>query len=87
MMTSLNEEILDQWSAEQNKTKLADQILVKWNKVKKRYNDLLSEHRIATKELEEILEENNSMRAKFTTLLETFQKEIIKQDKIRQELI
>ena len=87
MMTSLNEEILDQWSAEQNKTKLADQILVKWNKVKKRYNDLLSEHRIAKKELEEILEENNSMRVKFTTLLETFQKEIIKQDKLRQELI
>ena len=87
MMTSLNEEILDQWSAEQNKTKLADQVLVKWNKVKKRYNDLLSEHRIAKKELEEILEENNSMRVKFTTLLETFQKEIIKQDKLRQELI
>ena len=86
-MTSLNEEILDQWSAEQNKTKLADQVLVKWNKVKKRYNDLLSEHRIAKKELEEILEENNSMRVKFTTLLETFQKEIIKQDKLRQELI
>ena len=87
MMTSLNEEILDQWSAEQNKTKLADQVLVKWNKVKKRYNDLLSEHRIAKKELEEILEENNSMRVKFTTLLETFQKEIIKQDKLRQGLI
>ena len=59
MMTSLNEEILDQWHSDQNKAKLADEVLLKWNKVKNRYNSLLSEHRETKQQLEDILEENN----------------------------
>lgn len=42
-MTSLNDEILDQWSKEQSKSKLADQVLLKWNKLNNKHEALVTE--------------------------------------------
>ena len=73
MMTSINEDILDQWSAEQEKTKLADNILLKWNKIKEKYRVLAVENQEIKDQLESLMEENNDTRQKFTALLDQFQ--------------
>ena len=72
MMTSINEDILDQWSAEQEKTKLADTILLKWNKMKDKYRVLAVENQETKDQLESLMEENNETRLKFTSLLDQF---------------
>jgi len=40
LITSLNEEILDHWSKDQDKAALADQVLVKWNRMKDKHTAL-----------------------------------------------
>jgi uncharacterized membrane protein len=77
MMTSINEDILDQWSAEQQKSVAADQVLLKWNKVSDKYTVLVTENKETKQGLDDLLEENNATRLKFTTLLDTFQQFIL----------
>ena len=76
-MTSLNDEILDQWSKEQNKSKLADQVLLKWNKLNNKHTALLTESEEMKLQIKELLAENNVTRQKFTNLLDSFQQFIL----------
>ena len=87
MMTSLNEEILDQWSNEQDKAKLAEAILTKWNMLKDKHLLLVNEQKEVKAEIKALLAENDSMRSKFTNLLDSFQKFILTNEQTQKSLV
>lgn len=73
LMTSLNEQILEQLNTDLSTVEKADEVLLKYNIVRDKFAVLMTENAKREQDLLELKKENKKIKKNFTQLIDKFQ--------------
>lgn len=72
LMTSLNEQILEQLNTDLSTVEKADEVLLKYNIVRDKFAVLMTENAKREQDLLELKKENKKIKKNFTQLIDKF---------------